>query len=471
MSARISRRHFFFGSLLAGAVPAGGFGSTPSLTAAGFKSFNEKLNIGGIGCGIRSGQILPQAAVSENIVALCDVDEVRSAATFGLYPQATKYKDYRVMLEKEGKNLDAVMIAVPDHLHTHISLAAMQHGKHVYCEKPLTRTFTESQLLAEAALKYKVATQMGNQGFNHEALKTACEILWSGDIGEVREVWGWTGGIYGGQPQLPETGPEKQDIPATLDWDLWLGPAAPRDFNAQMTGRWRAFQDFSTGGSLGDWLVHILGPAHMALQLDKVPPTSVERIAVEGESKWLWPLKDHIVFEFPARGNMPPVTVHACQNTLGGFKTPDGMLGPNGTDRLFPGMDNLVLEKNRPFQETGDGLFQVAGLGPDGKAQAGGRAWGRRRWAWTGRARGGRTRRSRSSGSCAWCARSRRRQLRGPWHWNRWRAERRRPRNGRPGGTWRGECRRSRTWQRVGVYRLQGLYVYGFPRRRRLASA
>ena len=372
MSARFSRRHFFYGSLLAGAVPAGGFGSTPSLTAAGYKSFNEKLNIASIGAGTRSQAILPGAAVTENIVAICDVDEVRAARTFGMYPKATKYKDFRQMLDKEDKNIDAVMIATPDHNHTPTALLSMQHGKHVYCEKPLTRTFWESELLAQAAVKYKVATQMGNQGFNHEALKTACEILWSGDIGDVKEVYAWTGGIYGGQPQLPPTGPEKEPIPVdaasgkpTLDWDLWLGPAAPRDFNHLMTNQWRAFQDFSTGGSLGDWLVHILGPAHMALQLDKAPLISVEAVTVAGKNQWLWPDSDHVVFEFPARGNMPPVTIHAYQNMRGDeFKNPEGMAD---TDRLFPSMNNLATEKNRPFQETGDGMLQVDGLGPDGK--------------------------------------------------------------------------------------------------------
>ena len=365
MSGRFSRRHFFYGSLLAGAVPAGGFGSTPSLTAAGYKSFNEKLNIASIGAGIRAGQIVPCAAVTENIVAMCDVDSVRAARVFEQFPKATKYSDFRKLLDKEDKNIDAVMIATPDHNHTPISLLAMQHGKHVYCEKPLTRTFWESELLAQAAVKYKVATQMGNQGFNHEALKTACEILWSGDIGDVREVYAWTGGIYGGQPRLPETGPAKEDIPSTLDWDLWLGPAAPRDFNHLLTGQWRAFQDFSTGGSLGDWLVHNIGPAHMALQLDKAPLISVEAVTVEGKNQWLWPDSDHIVFEFPARANMPPVTIHAYQNMRGDeFKNPEGM---KEGDRLFPAMNNLATEKNRPFMETGDGLMLITGLGADGK--------------------------------------------------------------------------------------------------------
>ncbi|MGC4055752.1 MAG: Gfo/Idh/MocA family oxidoreductase [Paludibaculum sp.] len=197
---RFSRRYFFYGPLLAGAIPTGGFGSVASLRAAGYKSPNEKLNIAAIGVDIRGPEILMGVAPTENVVALCDVDEARSAKGFQAYEKATKYKDYRKLLETE-KTVDAVMVATPDHMHTPIALAAMQSGKHVYCEKPLTRTVHESRLLVEAAAKYKVATQMGNQGFNHEATKTACEILWSGDIGEVRELHAWTGGIYGGQPE------------------------------------------------------------------------------------------------------------------------------------------------------------------------------------------------------------------------------------------------------------------------------
>src|SRR5881628_3516586 len=122
----VSRRHFFFGSLLAGAVPVGGFGSTPSLAALGYKSPNEKLNIGAVGVGIRGPAILVGAAATENIVALCDVDEERSARGFAQYPNAKKYKDYRKMFEAEGRNLDAVMIATPDHMHTPVALLAMQ---------------------------------------------------------------------------------------------------------------------------------------------------------------------------------------------------------------------------------------------------------------------------------------------------------------------------------------------------------
>jgi hypothetical protein len=370
---KFSRRYFFYGTLLSGAVPRGGFGSVASLGALGFKSYNEKLNIACIGAGTRGPQILTGVAPTENIVAICDVDEARAARAFQTYPNAKKYKDYRKMFDAEGKNIDAVMIATPDHLHTPIALLAMQQGKHVYCEKPLTRTVWESQLLADAAVKYKVATQMGNQGFNHEATKTACEILWSGDIGEVKEVHAWTGAIYGGQPNLPATGPETETVPDTLDWDLWQGPAAPRPFNKLMTNQWRAFQDFSTGGSLGDWLVHNLGPAHLALQLDKAAPISVECVSVEGKNQWLWPLRSHLVFQFPARANMPPVTIHAYQNMRGDFKNPEGMAE---NERLFPGMNNLA-EKGRPFVGSGDGTMLIGPqLTIDGKQAPQGRAGG-----------------------------------------------------------------------------------------------
>jgi hypothetical protein len=362
--SHFSRRHFFYGTLLAGAVPSGGIGSTPSLSALGYKSPNEKLNIGAVGIGIRGPAILAGAAASENIVALCDVDATRSAQGFAQYPNAKKYKDYRKMFETEGKRLDAVMIATPDHMHTPVALLAMQQGKHVYCEKPLVRTPWEAQLLVDAAAKYKVATQMGNQGWSHEGTKTACEILWSNEIGDVKELHAWTGMIYGGQPTLPATGPEAAAVPPDLDWDLWLGCAEPRAFNPLMTARWRAFIDFSTGGSLGDWLVHNLGPSHLALQLGKASPASVERVFVEGESQWLWPLRTHLVFEFPARGSMPPVTVHAYQNMRGDFQNPAGMAEG---ERLFPPMNNLA-EKGRPFVQGGDGMMLVSTqLTADGK--------------------------------------------------------------------------------------------------------
>src|ERR1700716_3815842 len=187
----ISRRYFFFGSLLAGAVPLAGQGSVPSLRALGYKPYYDKLNVASIGCGGQGGVDLNAASLTENIVALCDGDDARAAANFKKFDKAPKYKDFRVMLDKEGKNIDAVTIGIPDHMHATVAHACMQRGKHVYVEKPLTRTPWEARLLADSAIKYKVATQMGNQGYSHESIRTAAEIVWSGAIGDVAEVHVW----------------------------------------------------------------------------------------------------------------------------------------------------------------------------------------------------------------------------------------------------------------------------------------
>src|SRR3954447_8467900 len=219
----VSRRHFFFGSLLAGAVPIAGYGSVPSLRALGYKPFYDKLNVASVGCGGQGGVDLNNAAATENIVALCDVDEVRSAANFAKFPKAAKYKDFRVMLDKEGKNIDAVTIGVPDFMHATVALACMQRGKHVYVEKPLTRTVWESRLLQEAAIKYKVATQMGNQGFSHECNRVAAEIVWSGEIGDVTEAH--ISVTPGTHPTGLKEPPPAEPVPSSLDWELWLGAA------------------------------------------------------------------------------------------------------------------------------------------------------------------------------------------------------------------------------------------------------
>src|SRR6476620_10465183 len=222
----ISRRYFFFGSLLAGAVPAAGYGSVPSLRALGYKPFYDKLNVASIGCGGQGGVDLNDAARTENIVALCDVDEARAAANFKKFEKQPKYKDFRVMLEKEGKNIDACTIGIPDFMHATVALACMQHGKHVYVEKPLTRTVWEARTLLEAAQKYKVATQMGNQGFSHECTRVAAEIVWSGAIGDVTEAHIST--TPGTHPTGLQQPPPTEVVPPSLSWENWLGAATER---------------------------------------------------------------------------------------------------------------------------------------------------------------------------------------------------------------------------------------------------
>lgn len=302
----ISRRYFFFGSLLAGTMPAQGLRSVASLKALGYKSPNEKLNVASIGAGGRARADIAGVAKTENIVALCDVDEKRAARTFAKYPQAAKYKDFRVMLDKENKNVDACIVAIPDFMHATVAMHAMERGKHVYVEKPLAHTVWECRKLQEAANQYKVATQMGNQGYSNEGTRQCAEMIWSGVIGNVTEVHAWTNRPVWpqGLPDLPPTAP----VPPTMAWDLWLGIQKKRPYSpAYAPFNWRGFFDFGDG-ALGDMACHALGAPNMALRL--TAPTKVELVKIEGASKYYYPNKSVIRFDFPARGNFPPVKVY-----------------------------------------------------------------------------------------------------------------------------------------------------------------
>lgn len=318
MAFDLTRRHFFYGSLLAGAVPSGGFGSTPSLKALGYKSPNEKLNIASIGAGGKAASDIAGCAPTENIVALCDVDDVRAANVMKRYDNLPKYKDFRKMLDKENSTIDAVIVAIPDHMHATAAMHAIERGKHVYVQKPLCRTIWEARQLLEAATKNKVATQMGNQGYSNEGTRQCAEMIWSGEIGPVKEVHAWTDRPL--WPQGVTEIPPAEPVPATLDWDLWLGIADKREFTSGGAAyehnrygffyqpfNWRGFYDFGCG-ALGDMACHILGAPNLALKLGT--PTSVEAIKKEGTSSIQFPQASVIKFEFPARGSMPPVSVY-----------------------------------------------------------------------------------------------------------------------------------------------------------------
>ncbi len=301
----ISRRYFFYGSLLAGAIPSGGFGSVPSLKQLGYKSPNEKLNIASVGAGGKATSDIEACAETENIVALCDVDERRASKIYGQFPSVPKYKDFRAMFDKENANFDAVIVTIPDHMHTAVGLAAMERGKHVYMQKPLAHTVWECRELAKAAEKYKVATQMGNQGYSNEGTRQCAEMIWSGAIGNVTEVHAWTN--RPAWPQGIKEAPASSPVPSTLDWDLWLGVAKDRPFSDDyLPFSWRGFFDFGSG-SLGDMACHILGAPNMALRLGA--PTSVECIKQEDTSDIYFPAKSVVRFDFPERDNMPPVKI------------------------------------------------------------------------------------------------------------------------------------------------------------------
>ena len=273
---------------------------------------NNKLNIAAIGVGgMGSGNI--EKCSEENIVALCDVDIKRGSKTFGAHPKAKRFRDFRVMLDKMEKEIDAVIIATPDHTHAVATMEAIRRGKHVYTQKPLTHTIWEARQLTEASKRYGVATQMGNQGHSSNGARQTVEWIRAGVIGEVREVHCWSDRPLRGTrfekrlywPQGVANRPEKKEVvPDTLDWDLWLGPAPYRDYSsAYVPFDWRGWWDFGTG-ALGDMGCHIIDHPYWALKLGY--PTSVEASSTHIHSETA-PLASLVTYHFPARGELPPV--------------------------------------------------------------------------------------------------------------------------------------------------------------------
>ncbi|MBI9016262.1 MAG: Gfo/Idh/MocA family oxidoreductase [Phycisphaerae bacterium] len=298
----LTRRDFLAGSLAATAfmyVPKHVLGG-PGITAP-----SDKLNIAAIGAGGRAGSNIVGAGKGNNIVALCDVDLNRAKDMWGRYPNAAKFRDFRVMLDKQ-KDIDAVIVSTPDHMHAYAALSAIKMGKHVYCEKPLTHTIQEARILTEQARKYKVATQMGNQGHSGSGIRRVSEWVKSGVIGKIKEVRCWTDRPNNWWPQGMDKFPaEAQPVPSTLEWDMWLGTAAWREYNAAyLPFIWRGWWDFGTG-SLGDMGCHIMDIPFTALGLKA--PISVE--ADTGKfSAVSPPLESTIKYEFMVDGNKVPFT-------------------------------------------------------------------------------------------------------------------------------------------------------------------
>jgi len=324
----INRRQFMSGA--AGVV--GAFTILPRrvLGGRGYQAPSETLNIAGIGVGGQGAADL-RCLESENIVALCDVDWKHAAETFKRYPDARRYRDFRVMLEKE-KNIDAVVVATPDHTHAVAAMTAIKLGKHVYVEKPLAHSIYEVRQLTEAARAAGVATQMGNHGHAAETMRLLKEWLDDGAIGTVREVQAWT--PHAVWPQGIDRPKDTPPVPETLDWDLWLGPAPERPYHpAYLPHTWRGWWDFGTG-AMGDMGCHILDPVFYAFDLSY--PTSVEAsfsTFVREGLNWnkefnneTYPRASLIYFRFPARGARPPLKVTWY----------DGGLMPERPDELAP---------------------------------------------------------------------------------------------------------------------------------------
>jgi predicted dehydrogenase len=292
-----SRRQF----LATAAAIAPGVYCANSVAAAASKSPNEKLDLGIIGPGNRGGANLAGVS-SQNVVALCDVDDRQAAKAFEKYPDAARYKDFRKLLDKE--KLDGIVVSTADHVHAHASLAGMRRGLHCYCEKPLAHSVWEARLMATTAREKKLATQMGTQIHASDNYRRVVEIVQAGVLGPIRDVKVWvTKGKHWGGGERPT---EVQPIPPEVDWDLWLGPAPERPFNnVYLPGSWRSWWDFGNG-MLGDMGCHYIDLAFWALGLRHPTTIAAEGPPVHPETA---PMGLKVSWTFPARGEQPPVTL------------------------------------------------------------------------------------------------------------------------------------------------------------------
>jgi len=281
-ASSLHRRKF----LQQSALTAAGFFIVPrSVLGRGYVAPSDKLNIAAIGVGGKGESDIASFSKSPfvNIVALCDVDDRQAAAGRKKYEKATYYRDFRVTLEKEKGNIDACSISTPDHTHAVATLAAMQLGKHVYTQKPLTHSIYEARVLAAAAKKYKVVTQMGNQGGSGEGVRKAKEMYQAGLIGEVTEAHAWTNRPVWPQGQATPTG--DFSVPTELDWDLWLGPAKTISYHpAYLPFNWRGWWAFGTG-ALGDMACHILDPVYRLLPIS-YPDSAECSVATVWKEMW-----------------------------------------------------------------------------------------------------------------------------------------------------------------------------------------
>jgi len=294
---RMDRRAFLAGTAatIAASCTTTKKGKAPAKVSV--KSPNEMVNFAGIGCGGKGASDVQGALEAGcNLVAMCDVDKKNAAKLFNMHPNVPQYQDYRVMLDKH-KDIDAVNVSTPDHMHAMIAIHAMKMGKAVYVQKPLAHSIEECRAMRRVAKEMKVATQMGNQGHCGNGVREVCELVWGGAIGDIKKVVTWTN-----RPIWPQSIPNplpKEPVPDTLDWDLWLGGAPFREYNkGYCPFNWRGWWDFGCG-ALGDMACHIMDPANWALTLGV--PTSVEVCMQEGCNEQTGPDKSVLKYEFPER--------------------------------------------------------------------------------------------------------------------------------------------------------------------------
>ncbi len=296
------------------------------LGGVGYTAPSDALNIAGIGVGGMGAANLGNIS-GQNIVALADVDWKYAAGTFNKYPNAKKYKDYRRMFDEMSKDIDAVVIATPDHTHAITAADSMMLGKHVYLQKPLTHSIYESRYLTKLAKETGVATQMGNQGHSEEGTRLFAEWVQNGEIGDPIEAHAWTNRPI--WPQGLERPKEKPEVPSTLDWDLFLGPAKYRPYHPAYTPwNWRAWWDFGTG-ALGDMGCHLMDPIYFALNLGQPEAFEGSSSQVNTESA---PVAEKVTYYFPKRKNLKKIKMPELK-----FTWYDGGLLPERPEGIKPG--------------------------------------------------------------------------------------------------------------------------------------
>lgn len=317
---------------------------------------SDKLNLAFVGIAGRGGSNL-KALQDQNVVALCDVDwRERQEKSFDAFPNAKRYKDFRVMLEQQ-KDIDAVVISTPDHNHGVIAAMAIKMGKHVFCEKPLAHSVFEVREITRLAKEYGVQTQMGNQGHSSESIRQFYEHIKAGTIGRVTEVHAWCDRPAGGGsvsfPHGIERPTGEYKVPRHLNWDLWLGPAQERPYHpAYLPMKWRGFIDFGCG-ALGDFGCHTLDPAFWALDLGSPDSVIASTSNLLPEVKYdTFPTASIITYKFPQRENQPPVKLTWY----------DGGLLPLNDDRL----------RDLKYEDCGALLIGEKGIITHGSHGAGG---------------------------------------------------------------------------------------------------
>jgi len=269
------------------------------IAASGQIAPSDKVNLSGIGVGGMGAADLEALAPNTNVVALCDVDSDHAAKTFQKFPNAKPFRDFRKMFDAMEKQIDAVLVATPDHCHAVASMAAIKRGKHVYCEKPLAHSIHEVRELMKAAQQHKVVTQLGNQGHSYDSIRNFCEWVWDGAIGNVHTINCGCAAVNSGIDDLPKLR-EEHPIPPTLDWDVWLGPAQYRPYHpAYLPSRWRGWTPFGNG-TVGDWTCHVVDPVFWALDLGaparfrRKSPLTIRKL------RGCLPKGEIITYEFPA---------------------------------------------------------------------------------------------------------------------------------------------------------------------------